>query len=399
MWYLRPDDSPLKLNRWFWVLLVAACRPAATGVVSPSDGPCLVPGTSAPSFGTVSVAFSELENPGDRLSRRLTGATLIRVDCEGVVRAGLAHRWSRDAGGTLWTFELDSSSGSPPASALIEEWEARRNGGIWPWGRILEAYAVGRSRLEIRLDTTFTQVPAALALPALAFTTLPRVPGPAVRLLIHAPESDERDLLDASGGTGRTAAHLLITRSPAVISYASSRPELTRVSLPWDRTYVIVAPVRRPDLGPAGETGLRESLARDVVRSEARPAAGPFWWESAPCSGTTPLLPMGRQPQVVYLRGDQIGQEVAERLVAIQRTPLRAVAASAQDFAASLAGGESVMYILPLSRTVPAGCTGQPAWPSASSVIPLVDSRAQVILRPGVPSITVESDGTVRLAP
>jgi hypothetical protein len=399
MWYLRPDNSPLKLNRWSWVLLVAACRPAATGVVSPGDGPCLVPGPSAPSFDTIAVAFSQLENTGDRLSLRLTGATLIRVDCEGVVRAGLAHRWSRDAGGTRWTFELDSSSASPPASALIEEWESRRNGGIWPWGRILEARAVGHSRLEIHLDTTFTQVPAEFALPALAFTALPRVSGPAVRLLIHSPEADERDLLDSPGGTGRPTAHLLITRSPAVISYASSRPEFTRVSLPWDRTYVLVAPVRLPDLGPAGETGLRESLSRDVVRSEARPAAGPFWWENVPCSGTSPLLPMGRQPQVVYLRGDQIGQEIAERLVAIQRTPLRAVATSTQDFAASLAGGESVLYVLPLSRTAPAGCAGQPVWPSASSFIPLVDSRAQAILRPGVPSLTVESDGTVRLAP
>jgi hypothetical protein len=383
----------LRLKHWLGLLLLAAsCRPAASGLVIPGGGPCYIPPDGPGGRDTVSIAFSERENDAGRQFRRFTGETLIRVDCEDRIHPGLARRWTRDASGTVWSFELETSIS---AQSLVEQWDLGRNGGIWAWVRILEVRAAGPDRVEVRLDTIFAQIPTTFAIPGLSVSpSAPTDSGPVGRITIHPWAVDQRDLIDPAG-RAEGGMDLVITRDPVVVEYARIKPDFSVIALPWDRAYLAVIPVVGPDLESAG-AGFRESLARDVVRARSRAAQGPFWWEGAPCRGTMPIQPMGRQPQVVYLQGDQTAREVAERLVATQRTRLRATGLALDAFTASLAGGEAAMYVLSLPRTFPGNCSTIPAWPSASSLTPLIDVGAHALVRSGVPALTIEGDGTIR---
>ena len=382
---------PLKLTRWSGILLAAAsCRPAASGVVSPDDAPCHVPRNPAARLDTITVAFSERENEAGRLLLRLSGETLIRVDCEGQTRPSLATRWVRDAAGTTWTFELDSTVTS---ESMAAQWDLRRNGGLWPWTRILGVQAPNPRQLKVRLDSAFSAVPLAFALPQLSATPSQGADSATISVQVY-PVEDQRELLDGSPA-GARRVDLLITRDKAAISYGGSKPGFSLVPLAWDRTYVLVAPMVRPQLGPDVDA-LKLSLVREVIRAETRVADGPFWWESFGCSGTNPLLPMGGRPEVVYLQGDETARQIAERVVALQRTRLRATGLPPGAFIGSLAGGEAAMYVLSLARTAPGGCGDKPAWPSQSFITPLVDGRAHAIVRAGVPGFTIEGDGTIR---
>jgi hypothetical protein len=384
----------LKLKHWsgaLALLFAASCLPPATGVIVPGRHPCRVPADTTVRLDTVTIAFAERENEAGRLLLRLTGETLVRVDCDGRVHPALARRWTRDSSGTSWVFELDTAI---TAAALIQQWDLRRNGGLWPWGRILEVRAVAANRLEVRLDTVFASIPAGFAQPGLAVAPS-RLPdtGPVAAIQVHPSAVDQRDLLDPSNAGSRPGVDLLITRNPAVINYARSRPGIAVVPLIWDRTYVTVTPVLR-DAGVEWTEADRATLARDVVRADARAAEGPFWWEDGSCRGTMPLLPMGRLRVVVYLQGDDTGRELAERLVAVQRDAFAAGLPS-EEFNASLAGGEAAVYVLSLPKVSPGNCSATPAWPSASTVVPLVDVRAHALIRAGVPSFSIEVDGTI----
>ena len=383
----------LTLKHWWWASFLAfSCRPAATGAVPRSGDPCRVPAAAAPGLDTVNIGFSEGENEGGRLLLRLTGQTLIRVDCEGRVHPALARSWTRDAAGTTWTFTLDSTI---RAASLLSQWDLRRNGGLWPWPPILEARAPAPDQLTVRLDSSFRDVPAAFAQPGLSVTPSVLPGARLARIQIFPPGVDQRDLLDLRTALNPRGLDLLLTRDPAVINYARSKPDFSVIPLPWDRTYVSVAPVTPPDLESHGPD-FRASLAREVVRGDARVSVGPHWWDGNPCRGTVPLRPMGRRQLVLYVEGDEAGRALAERLVALERTPLRAAALSPAEFAASLSGGEAVLYVLALPRVGPGNCAGVPAWPSASTLLPLVDVRPYLLLRAGVPAITLEADGSFR---
>lgn len=304
------------MKRCFWILLVAAaCRPAAAGIILPGGDPCHISGDSLAFLDTVTIGFSPLERDPERFRLRLAGDPVTWSDCQAQARL--------------------QGAGRPQGSS------------------------------------------------------------PILRIQLHGQEVDERDLLDLPRGGPLRTVDLLMTRDPDAIDYGRNKAGFRAVALPWDRTYVVVAPASRPELGSGDENGLRTSLSRDVVRAESRPAQPPFWWESAPCPGTMPRRPMGRLAQVAYREGDATARELAERLVALQTGPFRAVAYPTDAFIASLAGGDAAMYILPLSG---AGgeCSGQPQWPSASSVVPLVETRAHALVRAGVPSFSIEWDGVMR---
>ena len=376
----------MKLKHWPWILLLAAgCRPA-TSVVSPAASPCRVPADSQLWRDTLRISFSERENEAGRLLLRLSARTLIRVDCEGRVQPGLARSWQRDGSGTVWAFTLDSTV--QPGS-VITQWDLRRSGGVWPWKHILEVQASGTRLLTVRLDTVFAELPVEFA--QTDFSVVSATPSGSMlaAISIHPSTFDERDLLDASPGSD-----LLITRRLAVIGYARSKPGFSDVPLPWDRTYVTIATTSPTDTGSRGE-GFHESLAREVVAADARPARGPFWWETKPCPGTTPLRPMGRSPQVVYEAGDESGRAIAERIVALERSSLQVAGLPRSDFLASLAGGEASIYVMSLARNAPLSCSVVPAWPQAAMVNALVDVRAHALIRSGLPAMLIESDGTV----
>ena len=104
-----------------------------------------------------------------------------------------------------------------------------------------------------------------------AITLDPAQPDTRTRLtVVSATETRARDLTDAG-------VDLLVTDSPALATYAASRPDAISIPLGYDRTWVVALP--RPEgLAVDSTVAFRESLARDVVRSDARAAAGPFWW-------------------------------------------------------------------------------------------------------------------------
>jgi hypothetical protein len=147
--------------------LLAACRPPVP-VPAPSTGdPCRVASPSSSTLDTVTVGYSELENDAPRIlpdARR----TLVRRDCLGRVSPDLALTWTRDSSGTVWTFELGAGI---PAQTIVEQWEARRNGGIWPWAHVLAVRAATPARLVVSLDRAFSEVPSAFGFPDLAVST------------------------------------------------------------------------------------------------------------------------------------------------------------------------------------------------------------------------------------
>jgi hypothetical protein len=389
----QSDDSRLKLKHWPWILLLAAgCRPATT-VVSPAASPCRVPADSQLSRDTLRISFSEQENESSRLLLRLGGGTLVRVDCEGRVHPGLAWTWDRDDAGTTWTFTLDSLTS---AQSVVDQWNLRRRGGLWPWDRILDVRATGTNLLTVRVDSGYSEVPIAFAQAGLSVTPLAHPATPVTAIRVHSNSFDERDLLERVPPAQVPAVDLLITRQPAVIDYARSKPDFRAIPLAWDRTYVLVT--GSVDDGFPTDAGFGESLAREVAQGYARPAQGPYWFDGNPCSQDRGVPGIRRQdgrPQVVYLAGDETGRTLAERIVAVQKPSFRVVALPLGEFNASLATMESALYVLSLPRTPPLSCSARPTWLGWYEVTPLVDVRAHALLRPGLPALFVESDGTV----
>src|SRR6185436_14157375 len=109
--------------------------------------------------------------------------------------------------------------------------------------------------------------PAAAAESAI---TIRRDHSPSIRFLV-AP-GDPRDLLDQG-------LDLLLTRDPAALEYAATLPHFQSVPLEWQRLHVLVTPGRARASRSLPED-VRQGMAADAVRGEARGAVGPFWWQT-----------------------------------------------------------------------------------------------------------------------
>ena len=314
-------------------------------------------------------------NHSERLLFRQVYPTLVRVDCQGNVRPGLAMAWSADTAGRTWTFTLgDSAAGSRILSSWRERVPAIRQLGI-------EAETIGTDgRLRVTTRDTPDSVPALFAHPVLAGSreTFPR-PWRAIGAI------DPRDALDRG-------ADLLVTSDPALVEYAAGKPGLSDLPLPWSRTYVLMR--------PAGAPPLRSSVGRDAVRAEARPAQPPFWWDQrSTCRQPAPRTARSTSSRVVYLRGDPIARGLAERIVALasERTDLRAAGLTAAKFSAALASGAEAAYVVALGRRSLAPCHDSAGWPAGATLLPLIDTRDHAIVREGTPSLALDWDGTIRL--
>lgn len=237
-----------------------------------------------------------------------------------------------------------------------------------------------------------------------------------------------RDALDAG-------ADVLVTSDPDAVAYARSRADLESVPLAWDRTWVLVIPSAlpprpAPDAGSAADS-LRAALAAGAVREDARASSGDPWWNDAPpsCLAVVMSPPDNSTASTVtgdriaYREGDTVARELAERLVALAavhspalavlapslagRSRMRAVAVARDAFARALATGQDAGYVLPLPVGAPAGCqaAGGPSADSSArgsaagsrSIIPLVDTRAHVIVRRGSTGLAVDSLGAFTL--
>jgi hypothetical protein len=407
--------------------------PAPTPSVAGPSPSCVVAGTGGALAESLSVStpFAVVtahatEPTKDRFVVAQVYETLIRVDCEGRVYAGLAESWTTDATKTRLTLTLSRGarfgSGEPILSRdVVASWRAAGHS-------LADAATIVDDRtLIVSLpDTSWT----VLADPALVIhrpgSPWPegsgpyRVVEPAAVLTLSSSTSrivirsrtgtDARDAIDAG-------ADLVLAADPQAVRYAVSRSDLTSIPLPWSRTYALVGRNASADWGLlAGDSAatFRASLARDAVRAEARGAVPSGWWSDLVGCAFRDLSAVpsrsvdGRgPPRVVYRADDQVARALAERLVAVRRGAI-AAPLSPTDFARALHGGTEAGYIVSLPRESLSRCqdvvalrTSAP-WlgtggPIAESLLPLVDTRERAILNRARVSVVIDWDGTLRM--
>jgi hypothetical protein len=186
-----------------------------------------------------------------------------------------------------------------------------------------------------------------------------------------------RDALDAG-------IDVLITADPAAVAYAARHPEYETGPLPWDRLYILLLPTGTR--GSGGGAALRNDLAANAVRVEARPA------QSRGCGAVAPVIGSGRNPQIVYANDDSVARALAERLVALaprsgdlaplrlaqvaDTTPLRTLGIQPDSLPTAVAGGEDLGYIVRVAFPAES-----PPCPDAPGIIPLIETRPTAMVR------------------
>ncbi|MBD3220081.1 hypothetical protein GF314_02475 [bacterium] len=301
--------------------------------------------------------------------------TLVRLDCDGAARPGLARRWTAYDGGRVWRFELRPAArfwdGTPAdATAVIASWRrsvalCRLRGEPDPFLRFDprgDAVAIlDRDELLIRLRTPSDNLPLDLAHPALAvvgdsdgrgwlagsgpcrpegsprggeLTLLPaaehpRGPSwPRLEILLIGEGTDARDLLD-------TGLHAVVDRSRRVHDYYAGRRLVDVLELPWDRWYYLIA----PEADRRWTTGWEQRvLAREIGDALAAPADFSAY-EPPPglCTtlrAATPSLvppplpetedrPASDENLILWPADDPEAGALAERLATVAARPIR----------------------------------------------------------------------------
>jgi hypothetical protein len=397
--------------------------------------------------------------------------TLTVLDCSGEVRGALAMSWEKRDGGRQWTFELDPGrkfhDGRPVTAWDVEWWWETTMGDLPRFNAIIDSVAVeSESVLVLYFNQKYGDAPRLLASPRFAvaapsyespwpvgsgpFERVPDGPGAGRRSLVVRPAFDSsgpairfvsavpgeaRDLLDET-------ADAMITSDPDVIDYARTRRRFSIEALPWDRTYVFLSTERVRQLRegtdpPSVRDDVREALAADAVRVEARGHQGTSWWEEAgDCRGdspsSTPLLDFPHEPltqelpRVVYDATDPVARGLAERIVALSAAggkgapfapvdsgfaprPVVATGLDPRELSRSLRYGNDFAYILALPLRVPDPCVEANLFFSTilwlntlgsslgEALVPLVDTRPTLIARPGKTGAAVDGFGGVLL--
>jgi hypothetical protein len=171
------------------------------------------------------------------------------------------------------------------------------------------------------------------------------------------------------------------------------------------------------------ERAMREALARDAVRAEARASDPRAFGGTAPACENVPApvalkvddaLPApplsAAAGRIVYPREDRTARELAERLVAlavappgpslpawVTRLPRVVEGLPADGFAEALRRRSEAAFVLSLPRESRLPCALRlqpgPGW----SLRPLVDARSRVIAADDVVGLAVDGDGTLLL--
>jgi hypothetical protein len=179
-----------------------------------------------------------------------------------------------------------------------------------------------------------------------------------------------RDAIDAG-------LALIATEDLDLVAYAAGRPDLEVTPLPWDRTYLRLAPGGA--LGPLGD-----AVSSDAVRVDARPA------ETLSCDSAVPPTALGGasslSARIVYEAGDRTARELAERVVALVRgTTAAAVGLGPAELGAALRAGNELAYIVSVPRSADSGCDAfeslaqRAPWIAPHSIAPLIETRAHAI--------------------
>jgi hypothetical protein len=375
-------------------------------------------------------------NDGERLLFRQLYETLVHVDCQGRLRAGLAATWRFEAETSRWIVTLRDdplfADGTPVTPAdVVAAWSRDAGTGELRQEvrRIVQAIApVDHRSLAITLHRPSADGPLPLAHPDLAIAKRiagspwplgtrsasiepdpqsPAVKGAAVMtvtrsgmapLRVVAADGDPRDLLDEG-------VDLLLTRNPAALDYAATLAQFERVPLPWQRTHVLLTPGRARPL-PALTEEARAALAADAVRGDARGAQGPFWWEMLSGCAITPSSPRSQTapvPRVVYEANDSAARDLAERFVGLRHYP-RAVGLSGDALAQALRLGGDAGYVVAVESRPVDPCRNlqtlldRAPWLDPATIMPLVDTRLHAIIRRGRSGLSTEWNGGMVIA-
>ena len=372
-------------------------------------------------------------NDSELLLFRQLYETLIRVDCKGRLRPGLAESWKLDHNGRAWLVTLREharfSDGTPVLPADVRDaWmrDAAGNELRTEASRLVESVsAVDHRTLAITLRTPRTDQPLVLAHADLAIAkpaagsrwplgtrtdgaaperdspaatpdsviTIMRDNLPPIRFLVAT--GDPRDLLDKG-------PDLLLTRDPAALDYAATLPQFAAVPLEWRTIHVLVTPGRARGTTPMTAEA-RQGLATDAVRGEARGAVEPFWWQMLDACGVAPpesRPPGAFTPRIVYDARDAASRDLAERLVGLYRRAYQhAVALAGEPLAATRRRGRDAAYIITLERRPLEPCRDIQVlidgarWLDPETIVPLVETRLRAIVRRGKSGVFADDDG------
>jgi hypothetical protein len=285
---------------------------------------------------------------------------------------------------------VNSTGSRPTPDAIVQAWQPLPE-------RLALAGVTSVERRGAR-DLRFVfarpndSLPAILADPVLAFRRSALMPtdstsAPALRIL--PPPPDLRDALDA----GRD---IVVTADPATLDYARRQPELEVAPLPWSSVYALVA----PEAGSiAADDRLRSSLARDVVREDARPA--PASYGRGGCApgtaGAAPPATPTQRTRLAYVAADPTAASLAARLVALGAAGPRgaALALEQPEIRRRLQHGELAGAVVPLPALAVANCGSADF--AGYTVTPLVETRAHLIARRGGPAIRRDAFGVLRI--
>ena len=472
-------------------LVFFACGgPAVKGPLFTGHPDCRLVPEPAMKADTISVALLNPvhpdrapcpQNPSEQLLFGHIYETLITIDCQEEVRTALAGSWRALDRGHRWVFELREDArfwdGLPvTAPDVVESWRSRAAELLNPETEI-DSFAADNDReLSVYFKQPLHRVPRLLAEPSFAvaksdqYSVWPLGSGPyrtLSRRYVFRPESRGRILIqpanDPEGTVIRfveTTAYdirdligdridLIVTQDPAVIDYAAGRPQFETTALPWNRMYLLlsasrVAALNRGERVGGISTELQAGLARDAVRSDARAAQPPAWWErQSGCdqlaveSAYLPPDPPGAsgssgRRRILYESDDPVAKDLAERIAALASADpnvspdasnlsgavpglikdpagLAAEGLSPEELGGSLKSGGDFAYIVSISRQPCDPCfelkrlLSRAPWLApleqslSSALIPLVDSRLHVIRSAGKVELLINGSGNIVL--
>jgi hypothetical protein len=380
----------------------------AGGPAGPSADECVLLPVPADKLDTATVALPgpydvaaapNARSDAERFTFRLLFETLIRLDCQGRVRPALAESWTRSSDGVTWTFTLRPQSsgynrGTLDARDVADWWLADSARAFRSQlAAIAAVSATDAHTLVVRLMQPAESVPIVLADPAFAAgRTRPRHSVLALSQMLFDP----RDAL-------ALGADVIFTDDREAISYAARADSFASLPLPWSRTVALVltSPADSAAAAAVSTPEFRESLTHEV-RVDARPTERSQW--SHLTCGTQPVsyTPTSRTgaARIGYSLGDHTARKIAARIAALGLLGpgATAVALLPQELATSLATGRERAYVVTLPAVSLVPCADRPTLPAGAHLLPLVDTRYQIILSPRAPALTVDWDGAVRLA-
>lgn len=405
------------------MLVVLGCRTVAFTPLSVSPAPpCIVNERGTPRLDSVHVWLPPSEEGWTYVVRLGSiRETLVTFDCTGRMAAGLATAWNMDNTGMRWTFRLRDGAGVT-TDAIAQHWRTLDLRGV-DTVRVVTAHEIEFLLNEDSGDPRHMFASPEYAMPSTIVNASKIVIQP-----VRNQDSDVRDLLDRG-------VDLVVTADPGAIEYAEQHPDFVARPLTWQQTYGLFLPPS-DSLVSEESNGLPvaflEALATEAIRRDARAHQA----DANACTIARHATTVARDAAsratphaLVYLRQDPTARDLTERLVVLHTMggdalPLKlrkVLSSDAPATALTLEGvsrsalvdhverGVKDIIIGSLPTLAMSACSTDlsssygdmadvlwQAW-AAGRFLPLVDTRAHLLVRKGVGPLHVDAFGQIWL--